>query len=303
VRVCPSCGRADVDGDWAGSACGWEPARIDGFTAFAPELAREHSGFRPDFFARLAALEARSFWFRGRNELILWALKRYAGEVSSFLEIGCGTGFVLSAVGAAYPNARLSGSEVLVAGLESAARRLPAATLYQMDALRIPFRDEFDVIGAFDVIEHIADDEAVLAQIAAALRPGGSFLATVPQHPRLWSRQDEHARHVRRYRAGQLRRRVQDAGLEIVRMTSFVSLLLPFLVVSRLRMGTRPAAAAFDPLDEVATPALFNALFSPVMALERALIRRGVSFPAGGSLLLVGRKPPATRTGDPALGR
>ena len=67
------------------------------------------------------------------------------------------------------------------------------------------------------------------------MRPGGGFMATVPQHPALWSLQDEHAHHVRRYTARGLRRKVEAAGFEVVRMTSFVSLLLPMLVAARLR--------------------------------------------------------------------
>ena len=70
-----------------------------------------------------------------------------------------------------------------------------------MDARNIPFRDEFDVIGAFDVLEHIDEDVAVIDEVRKALRPGGGFLMSVPQHPALWSQQDERAFHVRRYTA------------------------------------------------------------------------------------------------------
>jgi len=95
--------------------------------------------------------------------------------VPLFLEIGCGTGHVLSGVARAYPGTKIYGSELFPAGLAFAAEREPAADFMQMDARHIPFIDEFDVIGAFDVLEHIKEDEQVLAQMYSALKPGGSW--------------------------------------------------------------------------------------------------------------------------------
>lgn len=66
-----------------------------------------------------------------------------------------------------------------------------------MDARRIPFEGEFDVIGAFDVLEHIEEDERVLGQLNAALRSGGGIIATVPQHQWLWSEMDTVSGHRR----------------------------------------------------------------------------------------------------------
>lgn len=290
MKVCAACGSARGDDAWNCSDCGNRPGVIDGFTAFAPDLASTGAGFREDYFADLAAIEASSFWFRARSALIIWAMQRYVADVQSFLEIGCGTGFVLSGVRGAFPSVELSGSEVFTAGLSFAAQRVPSARFYQMDARSIPFRDEFDVIGAFDVIEHIDEDETVIAEVAGALRPGGSFLITVPQHPALWSAQDEHAFHVRRYTATELRRKLESAGFEVVRMASFVSLLLPMMFASRRRLRQDQADSAFDAIDAVRLPWAVNKVLEAVMTVERALIRRGVSFPAGGSLLVVARK-------------
>jgi SAM-dependent methyltransferase len=264
---------------------------IDGFRSFAPALASENEGFREEYFAELAALEPSSFWFRARNELILWALGRYFPEARRIMEIGSGTGFVLSGIRSAFPAAELHGSEIFSAGLAFAAQRVPSATLYQMDARHIPFRGHFDVIGAFDVLEHIEDDSSVLEEIARAIVPGGGFIASVPQHPALWSLQDDHAFHVRRYTARELRRKLAAAGFEVVRMTSFVSLLLPMLFLSRARMPRDQPGAAVDAMGDLRQPRAVNLILSAVMRLERSLIRAGVSFPAGGSLLIVCSKP------------
>ena len=159
-----------------------------------------------------------------------------------------------------------------------------------MDARSIPFRDHFDAIGAFDVLEHIEDDVTVIAEIAEALRPGGGLLLSVPQHPSLWSAQDAHAFHVRRYTAAGLRRKVEAAGFDVLRMTSFVSLLLPMMFVSRRRMRESTPGDHVDAMGDLRQPRAVNAALEAVMTLERSLIRRGLSFPAGGSLLMVARK-------------
>lgn len=257
------------------------------FPSFAPELAAD-TGFKDQIFHELARLEARNFWFRARNRLIQWALRRYFSDAQNFLEIGCGTGFVLSGMASIFPEIELLGSEISSVGLVHAAARIPNAKLFQMDARAIPFREEFDVIGAFDVIEHIHEDEAVLREIHRALRPDGGIMLTVPQHAFLWSHADEHACHVRRYAARDLARKVKAAGFTIERVTSFVSLLLPLMMASRAR---RPAAdETYDPLAELRIGGMTNVVLEKIMDAERLLIRAGLNLPAGGSLLLVARK-------------
>jgi SAM-dependent methyltransferase len=288
LKVCLACGTQFAAADWRCPGCGHVPKMSGGFPQFAPELAGGGAGYDTDNFAELARLEARNFWFRARNSLILWALARYFSGAASFLEIGCGTGFVLSGVAAECAGLRLTGSEVHADGLAFAEQRVPHATLMQMDARRVPYDSEFDVVGAFDVIEHIEDDRAVLREMHRAVAPGGGILLTVPQHPFLWSEFDVRAQHVRRYTASDLREKVGAAGFDIVKMTSFVSLLLPLMFASRLTQ--RAAPKDYDPLAELRITGWLNGILESVLDVERMLIRLGVSFPAGGSLLIVARK-------------
>ena len=81
------------------------------------------AGFRPEAFEQLAALEAQNFWFRARNRLIVWALKKHFPNMRRYLEIGCGTGYVLAGVAQAYPAAKLVGSEIFSVGSPFAASR------------------------------------------------------------------------------------------------------------------------------------------------------------------------------------
>lgn len=287
MKLCLRCATTFSGVCWLCPSCGGSPADKDGFPAFAPELAAD-AGFKDAYFDELAQLEAKNFWFRSRNRLIQWALRRYFPRAQNFLEVGCGTGFVLSGVSSAFPRLKLGGSEISSVGLAHAARRVPGAQLCQMDARAIPFADEFDVLGAFDVLEHIHEDEAVLHQMYRAVRPGGGMLLTVPQHDFLWSRTDAHACHVRRYAAQDLAAKVDAAGFRVERMTSFVSLLLPLMMASR---AWQPGAdAQYDPLAELRIGSVANALLEKIMDAERLAIRAGLNFPAGGSLLLVARK-------------
>lgn len=287
MKLCNSCCQPFNQENWQCPYCSYLPEKINGHLAFAPELAKESEGFETHYFSRLAKLEARNFWFRSRNQLLIWAMLRYFQKAENLLEIGCGTGFVLSGIRKAFPLLALSGSEIFSEGLSFAAERLPGIELLQMDARRIPFREEFDMIGAFDVLEHVEEDEEVLAQMYQATRARGGIMLTVPQHSFLWSDADEYARHVRRYSARDLRVKVERAGFEVLRVTSFVSLLLPLMLISRLKLRSKQS---YDPSAEITLSRPVNAIFEQILAVERAMIRFGVSFPIGGSLLLIGRR-------------
>jgi SAM-dependent methyltransferase len=188
----------------------------------------------------------------------------------------------------ALPRLTLAGSEIFSAGLEFAAERLPGVDLFQMDATNIPYLDEFDVIGAFDVLEHIAPDEAVLAQMYKAVKPGGGILITVPQHMSLWSQADEEAMHQRRYSAREMRQKVERAGFKVVRMTSFVSLLFPLMAAQRRRK--RRPDPKYSVQQELAISGVANWGMERTLSVERGMIKAGLRFPAGGSLLAIARK-------------
>jgi SAM-dependent methyltransferase len=288
MKVCSACSQSFSGASWVCPACGSAPVIHGGHLAFSPALAVSGAGFHVEHFAKLARNEERNFWFRSRNRLLVWAMRKYFPTAHSFLEIGCGTGYVLLGMRQAFPQMTLAGSEIFSAGLQFAAERLPSVDLFQMDARSIPYQDEFDVIGAFDVLEHIEDDETVLAQMHRAVQPGGGILITVPQHMFLWSQADVEAVHQRRYSAQGMRRKVERAGFEVVRMTSFVSLLFPLMAAERL--ANRKPKPNFSVHNELAIGGAANWGMEGVLSVERVLIRAGISFSFGGSLLAVARK-------------
>jgi SAM-dependent methyltransferase len=288
MQLCLKCNTQFRSADWKCSACDFLPEAVTNFFTFAPDLMQYNTGFDAQNFAKLIEVEAANFWFRSRNQLIIWALKKYFSDAENFLEIGCGTGYVLSGIQKNFPNLKLFGSEISARGLNFAAQRVKHAMLFQMDARKIPFVEEYDVIGAFDVFEHIEEDELVLQQIHQALKPGGGIILTVPQHQFLWSQQDEHACHVRRYNIADLKNKMIKAGFKIIKTTSFVSLLLPLMLVSRLQK--RKKIENYDPLQELKLSKTLNIIFENILAFERLVIQLGINFPVGGSLLMIANK-------------
>ena len=292
MKRCCSCDHCFESEKWECPRCGYRPILRHGLIRFAADPSDIEGGFKREYFAQLAQFEEDNFWFRARNQLIQWALRNYFPEAESFFEIGCGTGFVLKGVRESSPRMHLAGSEIFAEGLAFARARLPEMDLYQMDARQIPFESEFDVIGVFDVLEHIGEDDAVLTQIFRATRPGGGLLVTVPQHRSLWSASDEHSMHQRRYSRAELRRKVERAGFGVERITSFISLLLPLMICSRVKRNTKRDFRLWEEF-EINRP--LNAILESILAVERSMIRAGISFPAGGSLLLIAKKPAAAQ--------
>lgn len=255
---------------------------------FAPALSESSEHFPRDDVQRLAALETAHFWFSARNELIAWAISNYFPRARTLFEIGCGTGVVLSHINSTLPHLTLTGGDLLPVALDVAQERVPSAAFAQIDIRRLPYVEEFDVVCALDVLEHVDEDGPALQQIADALRPGGGVVISVPQHMWLWSAADEYGRHRRRYSRRALLELLDRTGFEAVRATSSVSLLLPVVATSRLR--NRQLTVAYDPFRELSLHEGVNRILKAVMGTERRLIRAGFSFPVGSSLLVVGRK-------------
>jgi SAM-dependent methyltransferase len=195
---------------------------------------------------------------------------------------------MLSGIWEAFPGLSLSGSDLFIEGFAYAGRRLPRASLFQMDARKIPFEEEFDVIGAFDMLEHVDDDEEVLSELFKAVKRGGGIIVTVPQHRFLWSKQDKYSFHKRRYTREGLIEKVEKVGFQEKWSTSFVSLLLPPMFLVRLLRDRKNRE--FDVFREFRIGSSLNLVLSKIMSVELSMVRRGLSLPAGGSLLLVAKK-------------
>lgn len=289
MKHCVECGRG-FDGDgWECPACGFAPERAGDWPSFSKGyLGGGGQPFDGAMYAGMMAYERRSFYSRARRRLIVWGLRECFPGACTLLDLGVGTGAVLAAIRDALPAVRLFGADTSIDSLAITRDRLGKdACLIHTDAGRIPFADHFDVVGAFDVVEHIDDDGAALRAIHGAVKPGGGVLLTVPQHRVFWSGRDEEVGHKRRYVGRELAAKVEAAGFEVVLDTSFMAtLFVPQYLARRVLVwrGRRSYKADHD------LPRPLDRALGAMLDAELALIRAGVRFPFGGLRIVGGRK-------------
>lgn len=265
---------------------------LNGIKCYHPDLADDFGGYPSSGFDVTDEAEDSSFWVWSRTRLLKREVLQavFGIQRARFFEIGCGTGAFLRSLSSEC-SLELLGSEIYLRGLRSATALSPNIEFIQLDATAIPFYEEFDAIGAFDVIEHIDDDVAALHGIQQALKPGGRLILTVPQYQFLWGNLDEFVHHRRRYSRKELLRKLESAGFQVNYVTSFVFMLFPLMLVSRLFDRKRKAQATLAEFDQqVRFNPIINRLFDWIMRIDEAMIARRWSLPWGGTLLVVAQK-------------
>jgi 2-polyprenyl-3-methyl-5-hydroxy-6-metoxy-1,4-benzoquinol methylase len=239
-------------------------------------------------------LQANHFWFIGRRRIFFDLLAREVGRQRSgtgnragkrrVLEIGCGAGGMLAPLA---QFGEVHGIDIATDYVHACAEHKLARMLAGSgDAL--PFADHtFDVVALFDVIEHIPDERATLAEVRRVLRPGGTVFLSVPAYQFLFSQNDRVVHHQRRYTASQLRARLRGAGLQVKRVSYFNTLLFPLIATAVLTLklkekwfGLPPGETNLD--HEFKGP--MNSLLAFLMGSERHLLRH-MDFPFGHSLI------------------
>jgi 2-polyprenyl-3-methyl-5-hydroxy-6-metoxy-1,4-benzoquinol methylase len=248
------------------------------------------SAFDAAGIQRLVAAEDRHFWFRARNQIIAALIAPTIEALSDgfrILEVGCGSGNVLRVL------QRLARDRGVVEALElspEAAEVARARTglsvtngyLSDLDASAT-----FDIIAAFDVLEHISDEHAVLQQMRARLRPGGRLVLTVPAHQGLWSSFDVASGHVRRYSPASLSKALRATGFRVEYLSYFMSLLFPPMWLRRrlANRNTNDMAATLD--SEFQVVPVVNTIAYELLRREASAVGRRWRLPMGTSLVVV----------------
>lgn len=233
----------------------------------------------------MAAVEARHWWFRGRRRVLEATIRRLnLAPGARILELGSGTGgnlAMLSRFG------QVTAVEMNETALEISARRHDKVDIragFLPDDLPLGAQ-KFDLICMFDVLEHVAEDEATLAVVRRHLAPGGAAVITVPAYAKMFGPHDVALHHKRRYERAELAEKLRGAGLVVEKLGFANTGLLPLALVARwldkvLRRSQSSGTAT--------PPWLLNEIFAGIFGAE-AWLPRGIDLPFGLSLLAVVR--------------
>ena len=232
-------------------------------------------------YQQMAELDDRHWWYRARRRILAELIRRevHPAADARILEIGCGTGHNLAMLsGFGHVDGLELDDEAAALSEKRLGRVIIRSPLPELDGVS----NDYDLIGAFDVIEHIDDDHAALAAIATRLKPGGKFMMTVPAHPWMWTAHDVANHHKRRYSKRALRALVEGSPLRLDKIGYFNSLLFPLAIVERAASKLRGK----DDGNVSLPPRPLNNLFEAVFASERYLVGR-LPLPPGLSLFAV----------------
>lgn len=234
-----------------------------------------------------AQVEDAHWWFVARRRVLLALLARIAAPGAAVADIGCGTGG--NAAAFARAGYRVLGMDPSAEAIGHARARYPEVRFEQDDdpGRIAPHVASGGVAVLTDVLEHVAEDRALLARTIEAMPPGGQLLLTVPGDPAMWSVHDEVFGHFRRYTPATFRMLWQDAPVRERLLSAYNSRLHPLIAAWRRLRGQHGAAAGdlavpVGPLNRVLEVIFAGERHALVAAVDRATMpwSRGVSLVA-----------------------
>jgi SAM-dependent methyltransferase len=238
----------------------------------------------PELRTGSASIEQPEYWwYRARADLLQAALAEFLADPELVLDVGSADG----------PSVAWMRGDHRRVTVDVDPRGLQPGEGVCASALSLPFDDSvFDVVGAFDVIEHCDPEATVLEELARVLRPGGRLLASVPAYSWAWTDHDVRAGHHRRYTEGRIVAGLEAAGFRVRRSTYGFAAVFPMFVaeraVRRLRRS-RPADGGGLPQP----PAALERVLLDLSRVEARLLRKR-DLPFGSSVFVCAEVPAAT---------
>ena len=234
----------------------------------------------------MARAQNRHWWFRGRRAILKSVINGLnLPEGARILEAGCGPGGNLEML---QQYGTVQAFEPFEPSIAQAQKASECDIRQGGLPDEIPFEGPFDLVGAFDVIEHIEEDEASLKALCEVTAEGGYAVFTVPAFQWLWSRHDEINHHKRRYHRKQFRARLEGAGYSVQFISYYNMFLFPVAVAVRL---LRKIIGEGEPASDVEMPRFkfINDTLCFLFSSERFILRF-MPLPFGLSLIAVCRK-------------
>lgn len=227
-----------------------------------------------------AGVDGQHFWFRGKNLLIEFLLsKAYQGTNAKILNVGVGTGDDLASI-------KKFGQICVLDVDQQALDMIPQELVIEKklaDVCAIPYPDNsFDLVVAFDVMEHVQDDQAMANEIERVLKPGGHFVFTVPAFNFLYSGHDQALHHFRRYN----QKMIKPVMKNFTKITMGYWFYFLFLPAAAMRLLNKKSTAS----SMFRIPTWMNAFFYEILRCENWLMDRGLTFPFGLTLYGVYKK-------------
>jgi ubiquinone/menaquinone biosynthesis C-methylase UbiE len=245
-----------------------------------------------EYEAKYHLLEEGHWWFRARRDLVRSLVLQLCPDRSKqVLEIGCSSGVLIRCL-QQEGYASVVGIDISKEAIAECHRH-GTSNAQVMDAQRLDFPDDqFDIITASDVLEHLADDVGALRDWHRVLKPGGAVVIFVPAFRLLWSEHDVANQHHRRYRLSELNQKVVAAGFAVERQSYWnTSLFLPIAAVRAVkRLFPKPGGAKAPDNDLFPPPAPVNWALLQTLSTENFAFVRGLNFPFGVSAMIIARK-------------
>lgn len=223
------------------------------------------------------------WWIKGKYEIIIDCMRRtLGGKHSVILDVGCGSGnmFDLLKEFGEVHGMDVSEEAILLS------RNKGYRSLTQASIEHTPYQDaSFDSIVALDILEHVPDDTIAIQEIYRILKPEGYLFFSIPAYNFLWGKHDELYYHFRRYTRKEIKRKLKENGMQIVK----ISYIEPLFVIPVFILRNIKRAIKSERDDFVVIPAPINALLRKMISFEKYILRF-FTIPFGVSIVGIAKK-------------
>lgn len=227
---------------------------------------------------------------RAKRDLIFRLWKKYQKDINKnmrVLDFGCGTGILQEQLVRRF-KVNAYGIDISKEAIKYCKKRgLSKVKIF--NGKKIPFQaNYFDLVTAIDVIEHIENDNYILGEIKRILKKNALAILLVPAHPKLWSTRDINLQHFRRYEIGELERKCEMMGFNILASKN-VDFAVYFLFTLLHKLAPRKRGIVQLGMDTAATNKILNEIMFWYELLENRL-QSFATFPIGLSIVVVVQK-------------